>query len=99
MAIHTRIRKIFDSTQECIYALSSDLRSVACFAKINKLEKRISFYKNERCKDLIFEYILEQKNDQPLSNNEFKLFIVHGLQKIIPALKHDNFPDYLDKCS
>lgn len=100
MAVHTKIRKIFDGFDTCVYELSSDIVKQHCFAEIDRLKHIINFYANKACTDLIFKYQLHDTSDQKMpAEKTHKLLIVHGLQKLVPALQSNNFPEYLDKCS
>ena len=100
MAVHTKIRKIFDDQVTCIYELSSDLVHTHCFAKINKKEDMIPFYTQKIYENPIFTYQLNSNEDQLMpTDKEYKLLIIHGLQKLIPTLTSKNFPLFLDKCS
>ena len=100
MAVHTKIRKVFDDQNSCIYELSSDLVNKNCFATINKSNQIIYFHTQKTDGRPIFTYELNNAEDKKMpADKEYRLLIIHTLQKLIPAIKKGIFPQYLDKCS
>jgi hypothetical protein len=99
MARYTKITKISENNNTHVYEICNDSAMADCYAVLDGTNKVITIYKDTSLKELLFEY--DTSNDADLH----KPFGIHAhlfagaLQKLIPAIKKNTFPAYLDKCS